>query len=565
MISTIFYHPEAYSTSGSKLMGRNAAGESFLRGYLTHSNTDEFWVLVDDPKYAKEYLEKVLSFGRSEPVKAIFNNSLNALSESGLVFYPGPDISKYSFRRASLERHGSWSLCGITHTTSSIRAMDAIVDLISSPIYPWDCLICTSNASKANVENILQAQVDFLRNRLGITTFVLPQLPVIPLGIHTDDFVFTPFQKDSARKELQISSDAIVVLFMGRLSFHAKAHPLVMYQALEAAVQATNKNVVLVECGWHANEYIAKAFVEAAKTSCPNISVLNLDGRNKSNRDLAWASADIFCSFSDNIQETFGITPIEAMAAGLPVVVSDWDGYKDTVRDGIDGFRIPTTMPSAGLGNDLSYRHALGLDTYDMYCGKTSSLVAVDVKEATNAFIKLFDSPDLIRQMGKAGRKRAIDSYDWRVIISKYESLWLRLRDIRETHVKELKPLKYPWPARMDPFHSFSHYSTYNLSTDTLFSLLDNDLQVAMQRLDSYFKLDMVNFTKDILPSYDEIYQILKAVESAPQSALEIISRFPEKRQSFIFRSLTWFLKIGILMKLDQPNNFGNVVEDKLI
>ena len=28
------------------------------------------------------------------------------------------------------------------------------------------------------------------------------------------------------------------------------------------------------------------------------------------------------------------------MAAGLPVVVSDWDGYRDTVRDGVDGFRI---------------------------------------------------------------------------------------------------------------------------------------------------------------------------------------------------------------------------------
>jgi glycosyltransferase involved in cell wall biosynthesis len=51
---------------------------------------------------------------------------------------------------------------------------------------------------------------------------------------------------------------------------------------------------------------------------------------------------------SDNIQETFGIVPIEAMAAGLPVVVLDWDGYKNTVRDGIDGFRVPTLMSGAG-------------------------------------------------------------------------------------------------------------------------------------------------------------------------------------------------------------------------
>jgi len=31
MTAAIYYHPEAYTTSGPKLMGRNAAGESFLR------------------------------------------------------------------------------------------------------------------------------------------------------------------------------------------------------------------------------------------------------------------------------------------------------------------------------------------------------------------------------------------------------------------------------------------------------------------------------------------------------------------------------------------------------
>lgn len=37
MSACIYYAPEAYTTSGPKLMGRHAAGESFLRGFLTHS------------------------------------------------------------------------------------------------------------------------------------------------------------------------------------------------------------------------------------------------------------------------------------------------------------------------------------------------------------------------------------------------------------------------------------------------------------------------------------------------------------------------------------------------
>ena len=48
MTSTIFYHPEAYSTSGPKLMGRNAAGKSFLRGFLEHTKTNEFSIQVDE-------------------------------------------------------------------------------------------------------------------------------------------------------------------------------------------------------------------------------------------------------------------------------------------------------------------------------------------------------------------------------------------------------------------------------------------------------------------------------------------------------------------------------------
>ena len=49
------------------------------------------------------------------------------------------------------------------------------------------------------------------------------------------------------------------------------------------------------------------------------------------------------------------------------------------MRDGIDGFRVKTMAPAGGLAIDLANRHALGVDTYDYYCGYTSSLVAVDV------------------------------------------------------------------------------------------------------------------------------------------------------------------------------------------
>ena len=545
MSAAIYYHPEAYTTSGPKLMGRNAAGESFLRGFLTHSTASSFWAQVDKPEHAQHFAATASSFGRTEPVHAVSKGSLGALAQPGVVYYPGPGIGEHAFHRAAFG-HGAWSLCGITHTTSSAGAMDALAALLVAPVQPWDAVICTSAAVKDNVTRLLQAQVDYLQSRLGITKIVLPQLPVIPLGIHTADFAFTPDQKGTARAALGVSPDALVVLFMGRLSFHAKAHPLAMYQALELAAQSTGKEVVLVECGWHANEFIAKAYADAARLACPSVRVLTLDGREASSRQSAWAGADVFCSLSDNIQETFGIVPIEAMAAGLPVVVSDWDGYKDTVRDGVDGFRIPTLMPPAGLGGDLALRHALEVDTYDMYCGHTCSLVAVDVQAAAQAFERLFNSPELRRQMGEAGRARAQSIYDWKPIIGQYEALWAGLSEMRVAQGKDLAPLAHPWPARMDPFHAFASYPTQTLTPQTVLALVDAQLETALQRVASYRPLAMVDFAKAVLPTEAEVAVVLRAA-SQPQPAQMLLKDVAPERQALLFRALAWLLKLGVI------------------
>lgn len=550
MTPAIFYHPEAYSTSGPKLMGRNAAGESFLRGFLTHSRASEFWVQVQHIEHARHFVQLVQSYGRTEPVKAVDKNSLAALSQAGILYYPGPDIGELAFHRALMggnAGHAAWSLCGITHTTCSAGAMDGLVNLITAPVQPWDAVICTSRTAKDNVSRLLQAQVEYLKDRLNIQKLVLPQLPVIPLGIHTRDFAFSPAQKAAARQALGVHAHTVVVLFMGRLSCHAKAHPLAMYQALEHAAHATGKEVLLVECGWHANEFSERIHAEAAQLACPSVRGIVLDGRKAEDRRTAWAGADVFCSLVDNIQETFGIVPIEAMAAGLPVVVADWDGYKDTVRDGVDGFRIPTLMPGAGLGGDLALRHALGIDTYDMYCGHTCSLVAVDVQATAQAFVKLFESSELRRQMGEAGRQRASDAYDWGAIIPQYEALWAQLDTLRKAQASAVKPLAHPWPARLDPFHAFASYPTRTLTPQTVLGLVDTDADTALKRTLACRQLQMVNFAKVILPSDAEIAAVFQAAASGPKAAVELVAGIPTERRPFVFRSLSWLAKLGVL------------------
>jgi glycosyltransferase involved in cell wall biosynthesis len=545
----IYFQPEAYSMTGPKLMGRNAAGNSFLRGFVTYAQTEVLTAYVERPEEGQAFVQMVRACQAQQPCEWITPERSAALQTVGTLYYPAPGLGPLAWQRRLLGGDRAYSLCGITHTTASARVMDALTEWLTAPLQPWDAVICTSTAVRDTVRTVLEAQAQFLRDRLGATRFVLPQLPVIPLGVHSQDFVFSADQRHQARTQIGASASTLIVLFAGRLSFHAKAHPLALYQGLEAA--AAGREVLLVECGWHANDFIAQAYADAAQQACPSIRVVTLDGRQPEQRAIAWAAADVFCSLSDNIQETFGLTPLEAMAAGLPVIVSDWNGYKDTVRQGIDGFCVPTCMPMAGLGLDLAQRHALGIDSYDLYCGYTSQLVAVDLEATTHALRQLFDSPALRQQLGAAGRQRVQTQFDWAQIIPRYEALWAALAEERRSYPDLLPttPASATWPARLDPFAAFGSYPSQTLTPQTRLALARPD---AADWLEHCRKLAMVSFAQAILPSEEECKSLLTALEAGPQMAGELVADLPRKRQPMVLRGLVWLLKLGVLRLVER-------------
>jgi hypothetical protein len=276
--------------------------------------------------------------------------------------------------------------------------------------------------------------------------------------------------------------------------------------------------------------------------------VIRLDGRVAEKRTLAWSSADIFTSFSDNIQETFGITPIEALSAGLPSVVSDWDGYRDTIRDGQDGFRIATTCPPAGLGADYALRHALEIDTYDMYCGYTSSLVSVDVERAADAFAQLFMSPALRASMSQSALARA-KTFDWSTVIGQYESLWeeITARRNRETTGKSsLSQSPVPWPARSDPFDLFGHYATEILTDDTVIELANPGDEAHPITLAQLRQLAMVSYTQKFNPPEELCEAILAVLAQGPEKLGALVDRLGRPRPA-VMKAVAWMMKLGVL------------------
>jgi len=513
----IVFEADGYRIDGARLMGRQAAGNGFLRAAIAARGGQPLVAYTPHKKSADLFASTVADIDPEAAAQWLPPGVFDALRKVGHLYMPGPDIGALARERL---RAGpsAWSITGVTHTTASHGAMDAIADLAVAPVMPWDALICTSRAAAGTVRIVLDAQREYLKWRFGsgIST-TLPQLPVIPLGVHCADFVFSPEDQRLARQALAIADDEIVALFVGRLSFHAKAHPHAMYGALEEVTRRTGRKLVLVQCGWFASKAIEEAFRAGAAAACPHVRCVFTDGRLDLSRRNSWAAADVFISLSDNIQETFGLSPVEAMAAGLPVVVSDWDGYKDTVRDGIDGFRIPTWMPPSGTGAAFAQAYECGLDTYDMYCGLTCQHVALDHRVLADRLAALATDPALRTKLGQAGREHARTVLDWPVVYRSYQMLWRELDRLRAPRAAAAPAAPAPAvaPPRLDPFLAFEHYPTRRIRPDTMVVLRAGGSTQSYKALAGHA---LYNYAARVLPSADAVDRAMRSLAMGPIS-----------------------------------------------
>jgi len=475
--AVIRFELDAYDISRPELMGRHVAGNSFLRAAVTERVPGPLHCYATRRDTAEGFARMAKQIDPSVECRWISGANQHQIAAAGGVLYlADPHLTR--FARARL-RSGvaSYSLCGVTHTTATPWTMQAIADLLSTPVAPWDAVVCTSIAVAQTVQRLHEAELESLRWRLGPDVrIVAPQLPVIPLGVHCADFELADGEREQARAALGLGPDDVVALFVGRLSFTSKQHPLAMYEGLQAAAERTGKRVAMIMCGWYPNEIVKPAFTDAPSRFCPDVRSIIVDGREPPARRQAWAAADLFVTLSDNIQETFGLTPLEAMAAGLPCVVTDWNGYKDTVRDGIDGFRVRTWAPAPGAAGEAIAREIETEESdYSKYVWTVALGTSVDMRELTERLSALVADPELRRTMGEAGRARARAVFDWTHVMRSYQELWAELNQRRVAAARDdaawIAAAPKSAPALADPYAAHAHYPTEQIRRDTIVGL----------------------------------------------------------------------------------------------
>jgi len=215
------------------------------------------------------------------------------------------------------------------------------------------------------------------------------RVTVIHNGIDTT--AFAPDPATGLLPGLGIDPDRPSVVFVGRIT-RQKGLPYLL-----RAAQHLDENAQLVLCAGAPDtpelaaevENLAK---ELAETRGGVIWIREMLPRGPLVQILSHASVFVCPS----VYEPMGIVNLEAMACGAPVVASAVGGIPEVVTDGETGLLVP--MDPGHFSTDLAE--------------KINTLLA---------------DPDRAREMGRAGRRRAIEHFSWRSIAEQTVNLYERV------------------------------------------------------------------------------------------------------------------------------------------
>lgn len=234
------------------------------------------------------------------------------------------------------------------------------------------------------------------------------RVTVVPCGF--DPSEFWPVPKAEARAALGLRADERVVLQLGRMVPRKGVETVV--RALARLRRDHGVAARLLVVGGESDRpdpaitpEIGRLQAVAAEEGVAD-AVTFVGRRDRSVLRNYYGAADVFVSTP--WYEPFGITPVEAMACGTPVVGSNVGGIKSTVADGRTGFLVPPDDPVA-LAGRLAY---------------------------------LYQHPHVLEDFGRRAVRRANDLYTWERVAGRIGECYQRVLSANRSRVPGVAPAR---------------------------------------------------------------------------------------------------------------------------
>jgi glycosyltransferase involved in cell wall biosynthesis len=442
-------------------LGRLVANHDFVKALLKHGTFDEYvfgnpshsniaafsqaiegWQL---PKEAKERIRIVTYFDLPLILK---ENEFRVFHLGGWGYF-APGLHYLRARYAS----NPWPITSVTHSLTGRQSIDHAVRLCKAGMASYDSVFCTSRDGRQAMLRVLE-----MASSIAAGSF-RGKLDCLPLGID-DDLLHGHGDRARAREQMRIPPQAIVILLLGRIT---PAQKMDLAPALSAMARLVlprcHRPVYLVIGGGADNQNLKLLQGMIKEHQLEDITRIRANFADQAKADLL-AGADIFLSVSDNHQETFGLSILEAQACALPTVASRFDGYKDLVQEGVDGFLIDSY---GCIADPLS-------EVFDMMDPDIGELfeaqkIAIDTEQLSKRLIELIHNDSLRAAMGENGRRKVEREFVFSRIIARYEQRWDELfHEAAKTGLPKVEGLSF----QADQSRIFGHYVSQTIQPTDL-------------------------------------------------------------------------------------------------
>ncbi|WP_067585593.1 glycosyltransferase [Endozoicomonas ascidiicola] len=527
-----------------------SAGNAYFNG-LCRANDEFLKAIIRYSRFTEIHL-----FTHLQQVQTVKSSWADYLSRYGsdktIRFLPVHDLHNY-FSKVQYQvfHHGDpWigQLCalrdayciepfpitGRAHTLSTDSDLSKSRDLILSPLKPSDAILCSSKSQKTVMRRLLSSASSRISDSLGVALPYKGTLLDLPLGVEINGCSLEG--RDGVREELGYQEDQFVILSLGRISPSDKMdlHPmLLVISELVESYGHRNVRWVVAGSGDAASVAIQSILSKAYELNIEDCIQFELSIDDQRKQKLLLAS-DVFLSLSDNVQESFGLAPLEAMAYGRVTVLSNWNGYSELVEDGVSGYLVDAR--SANIDHISRPAGVFSMDQAHLIQAQST---VVDTIQCASIIHQLIEHPGILSDIGEAGRQRVNALFAWESIVQQYH-VQVELLGKQAVSVSNLSRRNVGFS-----YHGvFEHYPNQLLSNDSLLKTTERGIRVLLGAESLFF--------------YEELSAYLnkESVKWAAQTCLEVQTLAELQHQSNgekdVSLVLSWMLKYQLLEVVDK-------------
>ncbi|MCB1049565.1 MAG: glycosyltransferase [Acidobacteria bacterium] len=402
-------------------LGRLIANADFFKALLRSGSFDEYW--LSGPAWTQvQHIPTALNeLGLSHlpPLKILPFAQLPKILQT--TPFHACHLGGWGYFMAGLHNLRQMYACEPFPITAMIHSLDGktifdqAVRLNYAECAPFDAIFCSSRAGQSAMQHLNeQAKAIHGRQFCG-------QLPHIPLGVD-EDLLRLPTDPSDLRKKMRIEPHHSVVLVPGRISSSTKMDLLPLLRHWNQWTQQApfDKTILVIAGGAESGDLqqLSRWIEELGLRDTVRVRA-NFPYELKAS---LYSMADVVLSPSDNTQETFGLTLLEAKLFGKPVIASDWNGYRDLIRDGIDGYLIPTYSAKPNWASWWELFDPVLAQFYQ------SQMVGLDWGRLKTNLQNLLKEKTRATALGQAGAEHCRQHYVWSQVIHQFTQQWQQLK-----------------------------------------------------------------------------------------------------------------------------------------